>query len=41
VVFRQRIRHRGIGGIVRTRLARDDIADRVADLLDRIKTPSS
>jgi len=41
VVFLQRIRHRGIGGIVRTRLARDDIADRVADLLDRIETPSS
>jgi arsenate-mycothiol transferase len=32
---------RGIDGIERMRLVRDDIADRVADLLDRIKTPSS
>jgi arsenate-mycothiol transferase len=32
---------RGIEGIERMRLIRDDMADRVADLLDRIKTPSS
>ena len=32
---------RGIDGIERMRLVRDDIADRVADLLDRIQTRSS
>jgi hypothetical protein len=32
---------RGIDGFERMRLVRDDITDRVADLLDRIKTPSS
>ena len=29
---------RGIGGIERMRLVRDDIAARVADLLDRMQT---
>jgi len=32
---------RGIEGIERMRLVRDDIADRVADLLDRIQIRSS
>ena len=32
---------RGIGGIERMRLVRDDIAARVADLLDRMQTRSS
>ncbi len=32
---------RGIDGIKRMRLVRDDIADRVADLLDRMRTRSS
>ena len=32
---------RGIDGIERMRLVRDDIADRVADLLDRVQTRSS
>ena len=32
---------RGIDGIERMRLVRDDIADRVADLLDRMQTRSS
>ena len=32
---------RGIDGIERMRLVRDDIADRVADLLNRIQTRSS
>ena len=32
---------RGIDGIERMRLVRDDIADRVADLLDRMRTRSS
>ena len=31
---------RGIDGIERMRLVRDDIADRVADLLDRMQTRS-
>jgi hypothetical protein len=31
---------RGIDGIERMRLVRDDIADRVADLLDRVQTRS-
>ena len=31
---------RGIDGIERMRLVRDDIADRVADLLNRIQTRS-
>jgi hypothetical protein len=32
---------RGIDGIERMRLVRDDIAGRVADLLDRVQTRSS
>jgi arsenate-mycothiol transferase len=32
---------RGIDGIERMRLVRDDIVDRVADLLDRMQTRSS
>ena len=36
--LRHRRTERGIGGIERMRLVRDDIAARVADLLDRMQT---
>ena len=41
VLGHRRTSERGIDGIERMRLVRDDIADRVADLIDRMQTRSS